>query len=55
MSLYNAGIVQGFFISSGIVNGGINTQDRLIEVAEILRISWISCLYSSKNYARGRI
>lgn len=37
MSLYNAGIVQGFFISSGIVNGGINTQDRLIEVAEILR------------------
>lgn len=37
ISLYNAGIVKGIFISSGIFNGGIHTQDRLIDVAEILR------------------
>jgi len=37
ISLFNAGVVQGIFISSGIFNGGIQTQDRLIEVADILR------------------
>lgn len=37
VSLYDAGLVQGFFISSGIINGGIFTQDRLIDIAEILR------------------
>ncbi len=37
LSLYNAGVVQGIFISSGIIKGGLHTQDRLIDVAEILR------------------
>jgi len=37
ISLNNAGLVQGFFISSGVINGGLCTQDRLIDVAEILR------------------
>lgn len=37
MALYRAGIVQGIFISSGIIKGGIYTQDQLIDIAEILR------------------
>lgn len=35
--LYRAGIVEGLFISSGIIQGGVRTQDRLLETAEILR------------------
>jgi predicted DNA-binding helix-hairpin-helix protein len=37
MSLYRAGIAGGIFLSSGIVGGGIRTQDKLIDSAEILR------------------
>lgn len=37
MALYNAGIVEGIFLSSGVVGGGIRTQDLLIDTAEILR------------------
>lgn len=36
-SLYNAGVVDGIFISSGIIKGGVFTQDHLIDVADILR------------------
>lgn len=32
-----AGWVQGLFLSSGIAGGGVNTQERLIAAAEILR------------------
>jgi predicted DNA-binding helix-hairpin-helix protein len=37
MSLYHARIAEGIFLSSGIVNNGIFTQDKLIDTAEILR------------------
>lgn len=38
MRLYESGAVEGLFVSSGLAGGGIRTQDRLIETAEILRI-----------------
>jgi predicted DNA-binding helix-hairpin-helix protein len=37
MSLYQSHIADGIFLSSGIVNNGIFTQDKLIDTAEILR------------------
>lgn len=37
MTLHRSGAAQGMFLSSGILAGGIKTQDRLIETAEILR------------------
>jgi predicted DNA-binding helix-hairpin-helix protein len=37
VKLSDAGIAKGVFLSSGIVNGGIPTQDRIIATAEILR------------------
>ena len=37
MQLYRAGMVQGLFLSSGIIKGSVATQDRLLEAAEILR------------------
>lgn len=37
MGLYRAQVVEGLFLSSGIIGGGIKTQDRLIATAEILR------------------
>jgi predicted DNA-binding helix-hairpin-helix protein len=37
MALHRSGAVEGLFLSSGVVNGGIQTQDKLIETAEILR------------------
>ncbi len=37
MNLFKAGIVEGLFISSGIINNGITTQDKLLAAAEILR------------------
>jgi predicted DNA-binding helix-hairpin-helix protein len=37
LQLSNAKIIQGAFISSGIAGGGVRTQDRLIDTAEILR------------------
>lgn len=32
-----AGVAQGLFLSSGIIKGGVSTQDRLIDSVEILR------------------
>lgn len=32
-----AGLVQGLFLSSGMVGGGIRTQDKILDTAEILR------------------
>lgn len=37
MSLYRAQIAEGIFLSSGIVNHGAFTQDKLIDTADILR------------------
>jgi predicted DNA-binding helix-hairpin-helix protein len=37
MSLYRTKIAEGIFLSSGIVNHGVFTQDKLIDTAEILR------------------
>lgn len=37
MALHRKGAAEGLFISSGIANGGITTQDKLIDTAEILR------------------
>ncbi|RPI78164.1 MAG: radical SAM protein [Chloroflexi bacterium] len=37
MSIYKAGAAQGIFLSSGIISGGITTQDKLIDTADILR------------------
>ncbi len=36
-NLYQAGIIEGVFVSSGVTGGGIRTQDRLLACAEILR------------------
>ncbi len=37
LTLHHAGIVEGMFLSSGVVGGGVRTQDLLIDTAEILR------------------
>jgi len=37
MMLFQAGMVEGLFLSSGVAGGGIATQDRLLAAAEILR------------------
>ncbi|OGO59637.1 MAG: hypothetical protein A2029_10985 [Chloroflexi bacterium RBG_19FT_COMBO_47_9] len=37
IALHKAHIAEGIFLSSGIINGGINTQNNLIDTAEILR------------------
>jgi predicted DNA-binding helix-hairpin-helix protein len=37
MEVYKAGAVEGLFLSSGIIKGGVATQDRLIATADILR------------------
>jgi predicted DNA-binding helix-hairpin-helix protein len=37
MALYKAGIAEGIFLSSGVVNGGVNTQEKMLDTAEILR------------------
>ena len=37
MAMHRAGMVEGLFLSSGIIKGGVTTQDKLIDTAEILR------------------
>jgi predicted DNA-binding helix-hairpin-helix protein len=37
MTLYNGKTLEGIFLSSGIVQGGVTTEDKLIATAEILR------------------
>lgn len=36
-AMYRAGLVKGLFLSSGIIGGGVRTQDRLLATAELLR------------------
>jgi len=37
MQMHRAGAVDGMFLSSGVAGGGVRTQDRLIDTAEVLR------------------
>ncbi|MFN2137364.1 MAG: radical SAM protein [Candidatus Promineifilaceae bacterium] len=37
IDMHRAGLVEGIFLSSGIIQGGQKTQDRLLETAAILR------------------
>ncbi len=37
ITIYQAGAVEGLFLSSGILKGGVSTQDKLVDTAEILR------------------
>jgi predicted DNA-binding helix-hairpin-helix protein len=37
LKVFKSGEVEGLFLSSGIIKGGIQTQDRLIDTADILR------------------
>jgi predicted DNA-binding helix-hairpin-helix protein len=37
VALNQAGIAEGIFLSSGIVRGGANTQEKMLDTAEILR------------------
>jgi predicted DNA-binding helix-hairpin-helix protein len=35
--LYRSGLIQGVFLSSGLAGGGVRSQNRIIETAEVLR------------------
>lgn len=37
-SLYSGGIAEGMFLSSGVIGGGVRTEDKIIDTAEILRL-----------------
>lgn len=37
MQMVRAGVVEGLFLSSGIIGGGVRTQDRLLDTVSILR------------------
>jgi predicted DNA-binding helix-hairpin-helix protein len=47
MDMQRAGMVEGIFLSSGIIKGGISTQDRILDTAEILRhkLGWQGYLH----------
>jgi predicted DNA-binding helix-hairpin-helix protein len=40
MDMYRAGMVDGLFLSSGIIRGGMTTQDKIIDAADILRTKY---------------
>ncbi len=48
--LYKARLVEGIFLSSGIIGGGMRTQDKLLDTAEILRKK-----YQYKGYLHLKI
>jgi predicted DNA-binding helix-hairpin-helix protein len=50
MNLHQAGVVEGLFLSSGIIGGGLKTQDKIIATAEILR--W---KYHYKGYVHLKV
>ncbi len=37
LSVYKSGAVEGLFLSSGIIKGGVATQDRLLDTVDIVR------------------
>lgn len=50
MALYNGGAVEGMFLSSGVIRGGVTTQDSIIDTATILREK-----YAFKGYLHLKI
>jgi len=50
ITLHHAGAVEGLFISSGVLSGGVTTQDKLIDTVEILRQK-----YQYKGYIHLKI
>jgi len=48
--LYTQGLVKGVFLSSGLVGGGVHTQDRVIAVSELLRRK-----YHFRGYLHAKI
>ena len=56
MRIQKAGLVDGLFLSSGIIGGGVKAQDKIIDTAEILRKKQRYAGYIHlKNHARRRI
>src|SRR5690606_7853082 len=49
-TIQRAGLVEGLFLSSGIIKGGAQTQDKIIDTAEILRKQ-----YSYRGYIHLKI
>ena len=49
-TVHRAGLVDGLFLSSGIVKGGVTTQDKIIDTAEILRNK-----YSYRGYVHLKV
>ncbi len=37
MALYRAGAVEGIFLSSGVIRGGVTTQDKILDTGALLR------------------
>ena len=50
MQLYYAKAVEGIFLSSGIIGGGVRVQDKIIATAELLRTK-----YEYEGYIHGKI
>lgn len=50
MALYRANAVQGLFLSSGIIGGGVRIQDQIIAAADILRTK-----YHYRGYIHAKI
>lgn len=50
LQIYRAGLAEGLFLSSGIIGGGVRTQDKLLTTAEILRYK-----YAYKGYLHLKI
>ncbi len=48
--VHRAGLVDGMFLSSGIIKGGVTTQDKIIDTAEIMRKQ-----YSYRGYIHLKI
>jgi predicted DNA-binding helix-hairpin-helix protein len=53
MSFQRAGIAEGLFLSSGVVGGGVRTQDQLIATADILRNKYAYRGYLHLKLCRG--
>jgi len=49
-TIQRAGLVDGMFLSSGIIKGGVTTQDKIVDTAEILRKK-----YSYRGYIHLKI
>ncbi len=50
LQMYRAGLAEGLFLSSGIIGGGVRTQDKLLTTADILRSK-----YEYKGYLHLKI